>query len=108
MIKNSFTPDANLSALGTYNSPTFGPVTSRLNVHVIVSDPVGSAGLSLLTSIDGTNWDVARDPNGVALLEIALNKSKLYQFEVFGRLFMLHGTSDGTSGTLDKILIYHD
>lgn len=108
MIRQKFEPDVNIDSLSSYNSVTFGPITSKLNVHVICTSPTGPGMLTLMTSIDGINWDVSRDTSGVGLPQIMLDDSKISQFEVFGRLFMLKGTSDGQGGTLDKILIYHD
>ncbi len=109
MTRQTFTPDEDVSGLHLYESPTFGPVTSRLNIQVVVDTPTGVASeLTLETSIDNIHWDVVRSPDGVALNPIALDRSKLLQFAIFGRLFRLKGTRSGTTGTLEKIVLFHD
>ncbi len=108
MTRQKFEPNEDFTGLGLWESPTFGPVTSRLNVHFVVDQPAGPATVVLETSIDGVHWDSARAPDGVSLMPVSLNASKIQQYAVFGRLFRIRGANNGTAGTLIKVLIFHD
>ena len=108
MAKVIFEPDHNLASLTGYTSPTFGPVTSGVNVQFTTTNKAGSPAVTLQTSTDGNIWDNVRDTSGTWLNGLQVGNGFLYSIRTFGRYFRVKGSANGSGGTLDQITIQHD